>query len=351
MFSFISRAYDDNGFHSFKPRWRLQQETRQKLRSICTDGDQCKQTSLEAASRREAIRQHFVEFGSGQRSADDVDQHLDLIFEAKKAVLAQNGLLDVIEPHNDGLFGGDLLLNEEQARWIIDQAAKKANNDFDSTFNKQKRKSKTASQRASALALDSFPGNRWPTTTVNYFIGPRFTASQASAIIDGLTMLADGTCLKFVRIYKLMRPVLRFAPIENADPGLYIKKFQDAWQKNQDLIRAVIAHETMHIFGFMHEHTRYDRDDFITVNWTNVDPQALDVFTKDDPEQVNPFCITYNYQSIMHYDSYVGAKDYRYPSFTTKVRPKYHLSRIGNYPSPSRRDILLINKLYCLSDS
>uniref|UniRef100_A0A915JL90 Uncharacterized protein n=1 Tax=Romanomermis culicivorax TaxID=13658 RepID=A0A915JL90_ROMCU len=82
-----------------------------------------------------AIRQNLIEFSNGERSVDDVDRHLDLIYEAKKAVLAQNGLSDVIEPHNDGLFGGDLLLNEEQAQWVIDQTKK--NNGMDSNYNKQ----------------------------------------------------------------------------------------------------------------------------------------------------------------------------------------------------------------------
>uniref|UniRef100_A0A915I490 Metalloendopeptidase n=1 Tax=Romanomermis culicivorax TaxID=13658 RepID=A0A915I490_ROMCU len=117
------------------------------------------------------------------------------------------------------------------------------------------------------------------------------------------------------------------------------------------LIKAVIAHEGMHVFGFMHEHTRYDRDQFITVNWTNVDPQAVDIFTKDDPTEVNPFCVPYDYESIMHYDSYVGAKNYNYPAFWAKTNASYYLNRIGNYPTPSKNDILMMNKLYCLNSS
>uniref|UniRef100_A0A915JPS3 Metalloendopeptidase n=1 Tax=Romanomermis culicivorax TaxID=13658 RepID=A0A915JPS3_ROMCU len=308
--------YDDEGVHFSAPRWSIAQSTRGKLRSICADGS-CKGSSDKAVSRREAIRQNLIDFSNGERSVNDVDRHLDLIYEAKKAVLAQNGLSDVIEPHNDGLFGGDLLLNEEQAQWVIDQTKK--NNGMDSNYNKQ---------------------------------------------IAAMNMLSNGTCLKFVRVQKATAPVLQFAAINTADDGLcgyayvgYQPKSVNAININfkskicAPLITAVIAHEGMHVFGFMHEHTRYDRDQFITVNWTNVDPQAVDIFTKDDPTEVNPFCVPYDYQSIMHYDSYVGAKDYNYPAFWAKTNATYYLNRIGNYPTPSKNDILMMNKLYCLNST
>ena len=29
-------------------------------------------------------------------------------------------------------------------------------------------------------------------------------------------------------------------------------------------------HEILHFLGFYHEHTRYDRDEYIKVNWKNI---------------------------------------------------------------------------------
>ena len=37
------------------------------------------------------------------------------------------------------------------------------------------------------------------------------------------------------------------------------------------LVHGIIMHEFLHALGFQHEHVRADRDDFITVNWNNIE--------------------------------------------------------------------------------
>ena len=34
----------------------------------------------------------------------------------------------------------------------------------------------------------------------------------------------------------------------------------------------VVQHELMHAAGFFHEQNRYDRDDYVIVNYTNIQP-------------------------------------------------------------------------------
>jgi astacin len=39
----------------------------------------------------------------------------------------------------------------------------------------------------------------------------------------------------------------------------------------------VAVHETLHALGLLHQHVRGDRDDHLTINWENINPQVLNV--------------------------------------------------------------------------
>ncbi|XP_038216209.1 uncharacterized protein LOC119835454 [Zerene cesonia] len=60
-----------------------------------------------------------------------------------------------------------------------------------------------------------------------------------------------------------------------------------------------IVHEVMHILGFSHEHTRPDRDRYITILWDNIKPGYKKYFSvrEEDPLSSLP----YDYASVLHY--------------------------------------------------
>ncbi|CAG0895811.1 unnamed protein product [Darwinula stevensoni] len=65
--------------------------------------------------------------------------------------------------------------------------------------------------------------------------------------------------------------------------------------------KGIILHETMHAAGFFHEHTRFDRDDYVIIHWDNIMPGTesnFDIVTLTESQE---FGVPYDFESIMHY--------------------------------------------------
>lgn len=60
-------------------------------------------------------------------------------------------------------------------------------------------------------------------------------------------------------------------------------------------------HELMHSLGFLHEHTRYERDDYVTIVWSNIKSGHDGNFKKADKATTSGYGINYDYRSVMHY--------------------------------------------------
>jgi hypothetical protein len=107
---------------------------------------------------------------------------------------------------------------------------------------------------------------------------------------------------------------------------------------------SIASHEIMHSLGFWHEQQRYDRDAYVSIVTSNIDPSNLYNFDKYGPNQISTFNIPYEYGSNMHY----GADDFsinsNQPSIVT-LDPNYQYTLGVNY-FPSFLDILFINTLY-----
>jgi len=106
-----------------------------------------------------------------------------------------------------------------------------------------------------------------------------------------------------------------------------------------------IMHEFLHAFGFHHEQKRSDRDDYITVVDSNIQPGAENNFVKLTPDKVDLLGTLYDYGSIMHYSAYAFAVD---PSQPTII-PHDPTAEIGQRVTLSRLDIERVQILYgCL---
>ena len=99
--------------------------------------------------------------------------------------------------------------------------------------------------------------------------------------------------------------------------------------------RGTIAHELLHALGLYHEHTRSDRDSYVTVKYENIIPEYAINFLK---RINNDNGIRYDYGSVMHYGTH---------AFTTNGESTIDAPEpIGQRIGLSDSDILHVQLLY-----
>lgn len=103
--------------------------------------------------------------------------------------------------------------------------------------------------------------------------------------------------------------------------------------------KGIIAHEIGHAIGWIHEHMRPDRDDYIHVNLAGVDEKFHSSFEKYPDGNINTYGIPYDYTSLMHYGNSV------FPSSLIARDPKYQ-EQLGQRIGLSFKDIKLANIMY-----
>lgn len=91
----------------------------------------------------------------------------------------------------------------------------------------------------------------------------------------------------------------------------------------------------------MHNHA--DRDNFININWENIDPELWTNFKKLNPLEASNFGTNYDYMSIMHYERKAFTKN----GLDTMI-PKdlKYLSKIGHMRGMTKGDAKRINNMY-----
>lgn len=78
--------------------------------------------------------------------------------------------------------------------------------------------------------------------------------------------------------------------------------------------------------GLVHEHQLPSRDEYITINYQNVEPTMRIWFNKYNSKQVNQFNVKYEYSSAMHYGITVGPL-FRFPYANKTLLSRYYCSQ------------------------
>ena len=114
---------------------------------------------------------------------------------------------------------------------------------------------------------------------------------------------------------------------------------QEVWVSDNCAAGSVM-HEIGHVLGLEHEHTRPDRDQYITIHWDNITPDKQHNF--DTAPVGSRLPGAYDYASIMHYGTHNFSSNGR-----ATISSADGVTRItGQRTAPSDGDIAAIASLY-----
>jgi len=170
---------------------------------------------------------------------------------------------------------------------------------------------------------------------------------------DSLNLLAEE--VKYIKFIRLQNPRPNGAyihVINDAGCYSYIGRLrpQDLTQIREDYQplslqrggctqRGIIQHEFMHALGLFHEQSRSDRDSFVDIDLSTVNPQYHNNFDKLTADDSDSLKSPYDYGSVMHY----GAGDFG--SFGAVVINSRG-NPIGQRRGASEQDVLQLQMLY-----
>jgi len=104
-----------------------------------------------------------------------------------------------------------------------------------------------------------------------------------------------------------------------------------------------IIHELLHVLGFEHQHVAQNRDEFVKIQWNNINPEYnINFLNTDTTTQWHDFGEEYDYESLMHYLPTAFTKNGQ----PTIVALKEGAVNMGQRHYLSEKDIRKLNKMY-----
>jgi len=188
----------------------------------------------------------------------------------------------------------------------------------------------------------------WPNGIVPYTFAYTIAPNQRTQIQEAMKELSAVSCVKFRPMKKDDKYNIEFKndPLGGGGCSSFV-----GWQnrKNQPIqlgsvcSKGNVIHEILHALGFFHEQTRDDRDDYVTINYQNIQPGFENNFKKDSELYPNAetgyFGVPYNYDSIMHYGKTYFSRNGQ-NTIDVKENPEVDNAPVGSPDNLGQRDFI-----------
>jgi astacin len=148
--------------------------------------------------------------------------------------------------------------------------------------------------------IDEF--KKWPGGVIPYLYYNEYSEKQKAVIAKAIKRLQEVTCLRMVprtteSNYIYMYPQAGCTShVGHQGIGKQVVSLT-----KECFTVGVILHEFMHAVGFQHEQSRTDRDEYIKINWQNIQSGKELWFKKYTLNEITHLGAPYDTCSIMHY--------------------------------------------------
>jgi len=262
--------------------------------------------------------------------------------------LAKDAQKIVVEVNEYGeyVYQGDIIIDESQ---IITDISGKGRRKIDAMLRAKRAQNR---QQVHYLSTRDEKVDLWANNTIPYVIDNDLSDNVKQLVADAATSISTSTNLQLRpkenddRHWVVFKPMLR-KNTNVAGTSMLGRRLRPGGQyirlrDDTVMIEGIIIHEVLHAAGFMHEHNRSDRDDYITIDYSNVKLGYRREFRKEK-ESMNE--TPYDFRSIMHYHrrAYGKIGPTGEPAITIITNPPGQL--IG-YQYLSAYDIQGINIVY-----
>ncbi|ULT84452.1 hypothetical protein L5515_019100 [Caenorhabditis briggsae] len=183
---------------------------------------------------------------------------------------------------------------------------------------------------------------KWEQARIPYTISSQYSSYSRTKIAEAIEEYRKKTCIDFSPKSAGDLDYIHIVP----DDGCYslvgrIGGKQPVSLGDGCIQKGIIIHELMHAVGFFHEQSRADRDEYVKINWSNVEAGLQDQFDKYSLNMIDHLGTKYDYGSVMHYAPTAFSKNGK-----PTIEPIEKNVEIGQRTGFSENDIYKINMLY-----